>query len=643
MLLGICYWCISTLFILALTYLAHRLLRTNNTAINAMAYLFLVIFITTFFTLTMGLIGLLKPLPMLIASLVGLLIIFTIPGLREQIRGAPKEIHSFLSKVHRWWLEMPSWMRGFTIIAIAVSIVRFAFLIWTLPPFVWDALTYHLTNVAEWTQRGRIMIFPTTVERIYLPANFEVLMSWFTVFIHHDVVVEAAGIPAYLLALLAVIAIGRSLGLNRSPTVMAALAYASTPGFLLAVTGAKNDPLVAAIFLTMIAIVMNLDQTDHDVSVDNPMGQLTLLICAFLYGVGTKPYIAHLMLGLFALILLLGLSRRNLKKWLDLITNSFHQYRQSSSLRRLVLVALLIGALTLGSYWYLRNVYLEGNPFYPITVQKGEGFSLETSHGQALGFGRLIENIRDFIQKFGDKNQAITPSLPFTTGWGWFSYGLGVASLVWAFVRRPKLRLLTLAFVISLATLFLSSPVTPFNMRYAAWFPALLSLAFAGLFEAIPRRMRFERGAFAGIFSLCLALNIIMTLNYNRIMPDQFSRMLSEPVLSRDAAKLHLDVPAYYEEALEMVPRDEVLGFHVHGDGFVYPLYLADFSQRLAFIPFYTSAEDGCENLKDTLSAQEIYWLFIGVAKEESVMFAERCLEEGVLERRGERLYVLKK
>jgi hypothetical protein len=642
MLLGICYWCISTLFILAAAYLVHRLLRTNNTAINAMAYLFLVIFITTLFTLTMGLIGLLKPLPMPIACLVGLLIIFTTPKLRKQIREAPKEIHSFLSKVHRWWLEMPSWMRGLTIAALAVSIARFTFLIWTFPPFVWDALTYHLTNVAEWTQRGRIMIFPTTVERIYLPANFEVLMSWFTVFIHHDVVVEAAGIPAYLLALLAIIAIGRSLGLNRSPTTMAALAYASTPGFLLAVTGAKNDPIVAAIFLMMIAIVMNLNRINHDVSVDNPLGQLTLLIFAFLYGVGTKPYILHLMLGLFALILLLGLARRNLKMWLDLITNSIHQYRQSSSIQRFVLVVLLIGALTLGSYWYLRNVYLEGNPFYPIEVQRGEGLSLETSHGQALGFGRLIENIRDFIQKFGDKKQEIIPSLSFTTGWGWFAYGLGMVSLGWAFVRRPKLRLLTLAFGISLATLFLSSPVTPFNMRYATWFPALLGLTFGGLFEAIPQRMRIERGALAGIFSFCLTLNIIMTLNYNRIMPDQFSNMLREPVLSRDAAKLQLDVPAYYEEALEIVPRDEVLGFHVHGDGFVYPLYRADFSQRLAFIPFYTSAEDGCEILNDAMREQDLHWLFIGAAKEESILFAERCLEEGVLERRGERLYVLK-
>jgi hypothetical protein len=28
--------------------------------------------------------------------------------------------------------------------------LRFVFLIWALPPFVWDSLTYHLTNVAHW-------------------------------------------------------------------------------------------------------------------------------------------------------------------------------------------------------------------------------------------------------------------------------------------------------------------------------------------------------------------------------------------------------------------------------------------------------------------------------------------------------------
>jgi hypothetical protein len=607
-----------------------------------MAFLFLVIFFTTLFTMIMGLGGLLRPLPMMIVSLVGLMSFSVIPGSRKQLQEAPGEIRSLLAKAQRWWHEMPNWLRALTIVAVLVSVTRFIVLILTLPPFVWDALTYHLTNVAEWTQRGRIMVFPTTVERIYLPANFEVLMSWFTVFLHHDIVVEASGILAYILALLAVMALGRSIGLTRPSTIMAALAYASTPGFLLAVTGTKNDPLVVAIFLMMIAIVVNLDRSHEEISVTNPMGQLTLLGCAFLYGIGTKPYIAHLMLGLITLIILLGLARRNVKYWLGLISKSTHQYRQSSSYLRVLIIVLLIGALMLGFYWYIRNLYLEGNPFYPIEVSKGEGLSLETSQGQALSFGRLSENIRDFIGKFGDKNYAITPSLPHTTGWGWFSYGLGIASLAWAFVRHRKLRILILAFGVSLATLFMSSPITPFNMRYTTWFPAILSLTFASLFDAIPHRMKLERGAFAGIFSLCLALNIVMTLNYNRITPDHFSRMLSVPVLARDAAKLHLDVPSYYEEALELVPRTETLGFHVHGNGFVYPLYRADFSQRLAFIPFYTSVEEGCEMLRKSLNEKDIYWLFVGVAKEESVLFAERCVEEGVLEFRGERLYGLK-
>ena len=133
-----------------------------------------------------------------------------------------------------------------------------------------------------------------------------------------------------------------------------------------------------------------------------------------------------------------------------------------------------------------------------------------------------------------------------------------------------------------------------------------------------------------------------MTLNYNRITLVHFSRMLNEPVMSRDSAKLHLDVPSYYENALELVPRTETLGFNVYGNGFVYPLYRADFSQRLAFIPFYPSDAEGCEMLKKSLNEKDISWLFVGVAREETFRFAERCVEEGVLELRGERLYGLK-
>ncbi len=167
-----------------------------------------------------------------------------------------------------------------------VQPIRFAFLIVVLPPFVWDSLTYHLTNVAHWTQTGRIELFEAPVIRIYTPANYETLATWFTVFMHHDLVVEAAGLPAYGLALLAVYALARELGASRTASWLASLTYASTPALLLATTGTKNDPHMAAYFLTCLAIIAGLLNRDPDADGDNPLAHCSCWVwwCCMLLG-----------------------------------------------------------------------------------------------------------------------------------------------------------------------------------------------------------------------------------------------------------------------------------------------------------------------------------------------------------------------
>lgn len=67
--------------------------------------------------------------------------------------------------------------RWITILAVVFGVARFAFLMAALPPFIWDSRTYHLTNVAPWTQTGGIEVFETSVVGIYTPTNYELLAS----------------------------------------------------------------------------------------------------------------------------------------------------------------------------------------------------------------------------------------------------------------------------------------------------------------------------------------------------------------------------------------------------------------------------------------------------------------------------------
>ena len=85
--------------------------------------------------------------------------------------------------------------------------------------------------------------------------------------------------------------------------------------------------------------------------------------------------------------------------------------------------------------------------------------------------------------------------------------------------------------------------------------------------------------------------------------------MLSLPVWQRDSGRFHLRAPVQYEHAYTYVPGDAVLGYNVHQNGFIYPLYRADFSQRLVYIPL--SEADTCEAIAEAMEAHGTRYLFV--------------------------------
>ena len=178
-------WMVAAGFIFLLAYVTLRRLRSGRTALDGVIYILLVVFLTSLFTLLAGLAGLLRPAPLAAIAAGGLGILMVAPGARSSLREIPGGLRYFLHSCKALWNDLPRWLRLLSALGIGLSVARFAFLIWALPPFVWDSLTYHLTNVAHWIQAGRIELFETPVERIYSPANYELLATWFSVFLHN--------------------------------------------------------------------------------------------------------------------------------------------------------------------------------------------------------------------------------------------------------------------------------------------------------------------------------------------------------------------------------------------------------------------------------------------------------------------------
>jgi hypothetical protein len=637
-------WLVAAGFILLLAFVALRRLRSGRMALDGVIYILLVVFLTSLFTLLAGLAGLLRPAPLAAIAAGGLGVLLVVPGARSSLREIPGGLRSFLHGCKALWNELPRWLRLLTALGIGLGAARFAFLIWALPPFVWDSLTYHLTNVAHWIQAGRIELFDTPVDRIYSPANYELLATWFSVFLHHDAVVEAAGLPAYLIGLVSVYCIGRSLGASRSAAWIGMLAYGSTPALLIATTGTKNDPHVAGYFLATLALAIDLSSGRSSDPAQNSLGEMLSVALALLLAAGTKAYIAHILPGLALIAALYLPGWRSLKLWRGHLAASTRQWRALSLSTRAGLGVLLCAGLLLGGYWNVRNWILTGNPFYPYgVIVEGSQVIQGPESYYHLGLDRLAENLANFVLKFGDRQGPIRPDLPNTTGWGWFAYGIGLPVALWGLPRRRRARVLWFGFLVSLLTIMLSNRPSPWNMRYVVWFPALFCLVFAVLWDERPTGTRLARGALSVLYVLALSLNFATTLNYDKISAEEFRSMLRLPALRRDAAVFEDNMPAPYANALEFVPNDALLGYNVHNNGFVYPLYRSDFSQRIVYVPF--SPQASCEGIAGSMGERGTRYLVVAPehTKDENIARLRECAEVGtIIRERAQGLYVLR-
>jgi hypothetical protein len=636
-------WAISLLFTLCLAYLAFRFLRVGWLPLDCAICLFLWMFVVTLMQLIFGLMGRMDAVSLGIGGIVGLALAVSIGGSRRALAELPKAAVGIGRTFAAWSNDHPDWLRWMAGGFVVVETVRFAFLIWALPPFIWDSLTYHLTNVAYWIQTGRIALFDTPVLRIYSPANYEALASWFAVFLHHDAFIEASGLPSFMLSGMAVYAVARSIGISRSSSLIAAISYLATPAVLLAATGTKNDPQASAMFLLATAVLAHMAYGEDTVSEGSGLKSLSLLAGLFLFGIGTKAYMLHLSLGLafFGGLVILMKRRRAGEaspQGLRLGTDS-----HPSGAKGWVIALFLVAAIFMGAYWNVRNWVLTGNPFFPYGVNMA-GTTVEKAPGAsfALDLDNLGNNVRLFLERFGDKQGRITPDLPDTTGWGWLAYGLGIPAFVWAIIRNRHHRQLAGVFLISGIALWLSAPNSPWNMRYFIWFPAIFALGIGLVFDWMAPISRRLFRALRVMLLAGLALNVIMTLNYNLITIPQFEAMLRLPVWERSAAALDVHVPDEYRNALAEVPASSLLGYNVTDNGFVYPLFRADFAQRIVYIPI--TPLDSCAEIGDRMRQSGTRYLMVAsVQSADSIISKlQACGNSGkVLRELGVNLYVL--
>ena len=138
-------------------------------------------------------------------------------------------------------------------------------------------------------------------------------------------------------------------------------------------------------------------------------------------------------------------------------------------------------------------------------------------------------------------------------------------------------------------------------------------------------------------------MDLLMVMNYNLVTLSDFGRMLSFPALKRHSALLRVHVPEEYESVIEFVPADQVLGYNVHENGFVYPLFRAGFNQEIVYIPI--DPEDTCEQIALTMELSGTRYLLVAPEHTSDWVISKlrSCASSGsVLRERAGGLYVVK-
>ncbi len=634
MILRIIEMIIGNIFVSIMAIRLFRILRVKIRYLDIPIFGFLWVYTAILYTMILGILGLLDAHKIAIISIIGIIILiivkkFTAEAQRREESGKMRKRES--EKIPTFSLShFPIFSLSSLLCFLAfIQIARILFHIWYVPPYVWDTMVYHLVNVAEWVQKGRIHHVINPVGRLYWPATFEVLEAWFAVFLHHDLLVKVGPFLFYLVAGASAYAIARVLNLSRKLSAFVVIIYLYTPSLAIQATACKNDVGIAAVYLLSIALLLDILKNGY-----RNHRQFLIIIMAQLMGIGIKPYMTFIAVAPILIVIFI------------IIRHGFRgifQFQQNPSKSMITLWTILILCSgLLGFYWYIRNAVVFNNPFHPTDFRLfgklifGTGDAVQYGPGQrgSASLVGLWQNTKSLVtDKIFDQKGVFSSSLGDISGWGWFNFVCGLPALAYGLIFIKYLRLLIISFILALLSLFAFISVDPWYMRFTLWFPVVFALSFAFLLSNLS--YRWLRGILMLLGVFCLMLNWIAVLNVGEISVDDFKRMMELPPLKRSTAELTHHYDGAYKKALQIIPKDEVIGFCFPNNGWAYPLYDSDFSRQLKYVPI------GDMGFLNSMKQQNIRYLFIERITPEQTELIKKAVTEGLLKKIEEFLYAL--
>jgi Dolichyl-phosphate-mannose-protein mannosyltransferase len=475
------------------------------------------------------------------------------------------------------------------------------FVVAVLPPFAWDALSYHLTTTAEWIQKGHLVTNPLSLCCAHYPLNAELTFVWPGLLTGNDTLIDGVQIGFALLGALAVAGIVRVIGVSRAAAVAGGSIFFLTPVILAQSNTNYNDIAFTSMFLCGLFFVLR-----WFFSAVRPRVYLALAGLAAGYALGTKGtgvLYAGVLLVLVAVMLAVKVMRGSVGR--------------GSALGELAVFGAAL--LLLGGFWYARNLVDHGNPVYPfdLTVAGVRIFS---------GPLHLSEVLSNPSQYRGESNWVrvlhswVHDGSPTRGGDGFYEYEerVGGFGIVWPWLLLPALavfvvfaarrrRDLLLALIIPVTAIFLLQPYQWWS-RFTMVLPAIGAVALVHLVDRVPRRGRTALQVATCVlvfFGAALATGKIDPAGHGQeITAFRVVRLAFEPGKDRTLGKLFHHEYAWLDGVPDNVPMDVELGYEPR---FVYPAFGSRFERRVRALRSINA-----RRLRKELARDDPAYLFVG-------------------------------
>jgi hypothetical protein len=526
-----------------------------------------------------------------------------------------------LSSLGKMLRELNEKMSGFyriirsdiiLLILLSLLMIKIGWLIfigYLFPSYTWDSLMYHLPIVGNIMQSGAIMENPANFEidtfiNIF-PKNMELFFLWNIIFLKNSSITDLSQLLFAIVGILTTYSIALKLDIREKSALYSSFLFFFTPIVILQINTNYIDIAVSVLLLITINYLLY-----ESLSVSNGPSPIVKKddrkFPLFLAGITAGILLGSKGSGpLFAIIISTAIIIQEFLKHQRQIsfTNSAESFETVKGSVPFYITCFFFPLILLGSYWYIKNWVLYGNPVYPMEIAFFNVTLFKGLYKKMLDpLPPLIENSTYFTRLFNVWMERVEFYLYDSrlSGFGPLWVILLLPSLVFASISSAIRKRYNWLFISAVLIIIFAVHPRNWTTRYTIFMVALGAVSYGFVIDFFSRKDRV-----LGIIALALATYTFLTVNSPCVMPAKIREFMNLPARERTLARhkpFNIDIHvrqeySYWTWINEHVKAGETLAYTFE-PLFLTPLWNNGFSNKTKYVRS-DNYDDWLQKLKD--------------------------------------------